>query len=215
MNEFKFETYTLIVSGTPFVLSRSQIERDAPNYFTLHFLGGSGRRIHEPIQISRDPELFRLVLRYLNGYQVAPRFDGLAAPLVDLQADAEFYGLDGLLEVCKAQIETVKYAVITGYFEATPDLIAPTEAFHRIIPRFSLEIMDRDIFESASTNMRKLTKERAHVGDLLIISGWSNRIVEAVLQRYKVPASRWKVLGWNRQFNDTIRHVIIFVEFRA
>ncbi|KAG9098634.1 hypothetical protein FS749_003353 [Ceratobasidium sp. UAMH 11750] len=128
--ETELETYKLTISGVPFVLSKAQIERDAPNYFTSQFLDESGQRIRESIKISRDHKLFSLVLRYLNGYQVAPRFDGLIAPLSDLQADAEFYQLDGLVEICKAEIERVKYAVVTGYLETIPGSFAPGEYAH-------------------------------------------------------------------------------------
>ncbi|KAG8740589.1 hypothetical protein FRC10_004126 [Ceratobasidium sp. 414] len=108
MKDPKFETYTLVVSKTSFVLSKSQIERDAPNYFTSHFLDESGQRIRESLEISRDPLLFKFVLRHF-----APG-----------QADAEFYQLNGLLEVCKAEM-AAKHAVVTGWLETAPDDITP------------------------------------------------------------------------------------------
>jgi hypothetical protein len=125
------DTFTVTVRDTSFVLSRSQIEHDAPNYLTSYFLSDCGERINEHIQISRDPCIFELVLKYLNGYQVLPIHDSSVPPsltaataLADLQADAEFFQLDGLVQACRNANAEPQYAVITGYFKATPDKLS-------------------------------------------------------------------------------------------
>ncbi|KAG8740590.1 hypothetical protein FRC10_004127 [Ceratobasidium sp. 414] len=215
------DSFTVLVSGTPFVLSKSQLERDAPNYLTAYFLDDSGHRIRESLEISRDPDIFKLVLRYLNGYQVVPLHDGLipslstaAAALADLRADAEFYQLDGLLHACKSDESNATYAVITCHFKATPDTLSPVESFDNIMPRCSMEIMDYGLFQNASKNMFSLDEKTAHEESYLIISGWSNRIAEEVIRNKEGSVSKWEVMGWKRSTTgDVIRHAIIFVRF--
>lgn len=131
------DAYTIVLGDKIFNLSKIQIERDSPNYFTSHFFDSSGRRMVQELDIPRDPYLFELVFRYLNGYQVVPIPHGLVPPysdpetaLADLRADAMFYQLDGLLELCSPKEHTnmnlsVRYAVITGHIHTLPEDFAP------------------------------------------------------------------------------------------
>jgi hypothetical protein len=126
------DTFTVLVRGTPFVLSRSQIERDAPNYLTSYFLNDSGERVNECLEISRDLHIFELVLKYLSGYQVFPIHDSLiplsstpTAALADLQVDAEFFQLEGLAQACRNATAVPQYTLITGYFKSTPHTYSP------------------------------------------------------------------------------------------
>ncbi|KAG9079985.1 hypothetical protein FRC06_007211 [Ceratobasidium sp. 370] len=214
--------FTVLVSGIPFVLSKSQLERDAPNYLTSHFLDDSGHRIRESLEISRDPDIFKLVLRYLNGYHVIPLHGGLIPPsstataaLADLRADAEFYQLGGLLRACKSEESSnPKYAIITCYFKVTSDTLSPAENFNDIIPRCSMEILDYGLFQSASKNTFSLNEKTAHLENYLIVSGWSNRIAGEVLRNKEPSVSRWEIVGWKRRITgDAIRHAIIYVKF--
>ncbi|KAG8706374.1 hypothetical protein FRC08_001114 [Ceratobasidium sp. 394] len=216
------DNYTVLVSDTPFVLSRSQIERDAPNYLTSHFLDDSGHRIRESLEVSRDSDIFKLVLRYLNGYQVIPLHDSLipasstrAAALADLRADAEFYQLDGLLQACKSEGPSdPKYGVITCYFKVTSDTLSPAESFDDIMPRCSMEIMDYNLFQTASKTAYSMNEGTAHMENYLIVSGWTNRIAGEALRNKEPSVSRWAVTGWKRSLTgDGIRHAIIFVKF--
>ncbi|KAF8593806.1 hypothetical protein BDV93DRAFT_428890, partial [Ceratobasidium sp. AG-I] len=94
--------YTIIIRDRTFLLCRSQIERDSPNFFTSYFLDPSHQEHNKitRLHIFRDPDIFELVLRYLNGYHVVPIHDKLVpatstpkTALADLRADAEFYQL--------------------------------------------------------------------------------------------------------------------------
>ncbi|CAE6358226.1 unnamed protein product [Rhizoctonia solani] len=105
------EKYTVSIQGVDFVLSKSQIEFDGPNYFTTCFLGDFRESSTRRVELSRDPDLFRIVLSYLSGYTVLPLNEKVIpatmtheAALLNLRADAEFYQLDGLAQVCEAFI---------------------------------------------------------------------------------------------------------------
>ncbi|KAG8790788.1 hypothetical protein FRC12_011013 [Ceratobasidium sp. 428] len=99
------EPYTVIMRGETFVLTRDQIEFDSPNYFTSCFLGEFTESRTRTLTLSRDPELFRIILDHLSGYEVLP-LHSLAIPkrmsqelaLHNLLIDARFYLLDGLIQ---------------------------------------------------------------------------------------------------------------------
>ncbi|KAG8741379.1 hypothetical protein FRC10_002944 [Ceratobasidium sp. 414] len=103
------ETYTVIMRGEIFTLTRDQVEFDSPNYFTSCFLGEFAESQTRTVTLSRDPDLFRVIVDYLTGYKVLPlhasalpKRMGMDAALFNLLADAQFYLLDGLVSRLKA-----------------------------------------------------------------------------------------------------------------
>ncbi|KAF8592808.1 hypothetical protein BDV93DRAFT_567380, partial [Ceratobasidium sp. AG-I] len=66
------EIFTVVVRDQRFVLSRSQIDFDAPNYFTMCFLGDFTESQLRQVELSRDPHLFKIIVDYLCGYTVLP-----------------------------------------------------------------------------------------------------------------------------------------------
>ena len=101
------DKFTVLVRGSSFILTRSQIEFDSPNYFTACFLGNFKESQTRTLEISRDPVLFGIIFDYLCGYTVLPLDKSviparmsLAMALVNLRVDAEFYQLDGLVRAC-------------------------------------------------------------------------------------------------------------------
>ena len=105
--------FTITVSDHIFVLTRDQIHRDAPNYFTL-FFEGSFKESKEGVQelkLYRDPYLFTFIHMYLAGYEILPlpRTDipwhlSEESRLTNLLLDARFYGLDSLAQELEGQI---------------------------------------------------------------------------------------------------------------
>lgn len=100
--------FTVVVRDQRFVLSRSQINFDAPNYFTMCFLGDFAESISRQVELSRDPYLFRIIVDYLCGYTIFPIRQDVLPPtmtpevaLANLRADAVFYQLEGLLAAIK------------------------------------------------------------------------------------------------------------------
>jgi len=98
------DEFTVVVSGEPFSLSRSQIEYDSPNYFTELFTGDTSAG-PSTLNLSRDPTLFRIVVRYLSGYSVLPLDSSSVPPGLsvaqasrNLLEDARFLGLAGLVD---------------------------------------------------------------------------------------------------------------------
>ncbi|KAG8753373.1 hypothetical protein FRC11_007482 [Ceratobasidium sp. 423] len=109
--------YTVTIRGRDFLLTKSQIEFDSPNYFTTCFLGDFKESQTRHLLLSRDPDLFLIICDYLCGYKVLPLCDktiparmSSALALANLKTDAAFYQLDGLVEQCDALIagETVQ-----------------------------------------------------------------------------------------------------------
>ncbi|KDN34344.1 hypothetical protein RSAG8_12575, partial [Rhizoctonia solani AG-8 WAC10335] len=104
-------SYTVTVRGRDFLLTKSQIEFDGPNYFTTCFLGDFKEAQTRHVKLSRDPDLFFIVWDYLCGYKVLPLSDRVipermspALALENLKTNAVFYQLDGLVEQCDALI---------------------------------------------------------------------------------------------------------------
>jgi hypothetical protein len=103
------EKFIIALRGTEFRVHLSQIEFDGPNYFTSHFLANSKQR---RIELYRDPDLFRIVISYLSGYNVFPLDERSIPPtmspntvLQNLRSDAVFYQLHGLVQLCDKFIE--------------------------------------------------------------------------------------------------------------
>ncbi|KAF8601091.1 hypothetical protein BDV93DRAFT_524985 [Ceratobasidium sp. AG-I] len=219
------EKYTVVVGGRTFVLSRSQIERDSPNYFTSHFLSPSnqGLSTNTRLEILRDPDIFELVLRYLNGYHVVPIHDRLVPPkstpetiVADLQADAEFYQLRGLIELCSPVLKTMEqsapYAMIAGQLTVSKDGLSPAEPLEDIIPRFSVCYLNETGFKAATTtDMFKLTTKTAAIPNYLLVTSWSTHIMRAVLKKEPF-VKNWELIGWKRKLEGDTRHAMIFVK---
>ncbi|KAF8601088.1 hypothetical protein BDV93DRAFT_524982, partial [Ceratobasidium sp. AG-I] len=203
-------------------LFRSQIERDSPNFFTSYFLEQSNQ--DTTLEISRDPDVFELVLRYLNGYQVVPIHERLVPPtstpetaLSDLRADAEFYQLRGLLDLCIASEQrqvvelVVSYAMITGHLRVSEGGVSPTEDLKSIIPRFSISLLNEEIFDGETQGMWAVTDETVGKHGYLLVSSWSDHIVRTVLSK-QPSVSLWQVMGWRGRMEGDIRHAAIFVK---
>ncbi|KZV79770.1 hypothetical protein EXIGLDRAFT_846227 [Exidia glandulosa HHB12029] len=103
------DKYTVTLRGEPFTLYRDQIEFDSPNYFTSIFLGDFAESQTRSVELSRSPNLFRIIVNYLSGYTILP----LTATVIptdmtfdmartNLLRDAEFFGLRGLVALLHA-----------------------------------------------------------------------------------------------------------------
>ncbi|KZV86377.1 hypothetical protein EXIGLDRAFT_840829 [Exidia glandulosa HHB12029] len=103
------DKYTVTLRGQVFALYRDQIEFDAPNYFSGLFLGDFSESQTRTVELSRSPDLFRIIVDYMSGYTILP----LPATLVplnmtsdvaleNLARDAEFYGLQQLVELLRS-----------------------------------------------------------------------------------------------------------------
>ncbi|KAF8593804.1 hypothetical protein BDV93DRAFT_482222 [Ceratobasidium sp. AG-I] len=223
------ETYNVVVRGRPFLLHRFQIERDSPNFFTSYFLNSASERTNKNtrLDISRDPDVFELVLRYLNGYQVMPIQDRfvpsgstLEMTLADLRVDAEFYQLRGLIDLCKAPkkdqvVELVaSYAVVTGHLGVSKDGMSPTEDLATVVPRFSVSPLSEATYDDKAKHMLAVTNETINMASFLLVSAWSDHIVRAVMS--KQPSVRlWQIMGWERKLDGGTRHATIFVKLHS
>jgi hypothetical protein len=123
--------YTVVVLGEKFVLTKSQIEYDSPNYFTACFLGDFREAQTRQIELSRDPSLFTIIVKYLCGYSILPLNEKQIPPdmsptsaLVNLRADAAFYQLDGLIQACDEHLaDRPPYLALLGVSNHQANLI--------------------------------------------------------------------------------------------
>ena len=97
------QKYTVIVRDEQFTLHRSQIEFDAPNYFTAYFLGEFRESGCTTLMLDRNPDLFAILIEYMSGYTILPlsskslpRTMNPEIALRNLAEDAAFYGLSRL-----------------------------------------------------------------------------------------------------------------------
>lgn len=98
------ETYTIHMRDETFNLTKDQIEFDSPNYFTSCFLGDFAESQTRTLRLSRNPDLFKIIIEYLSSYHVLPLAESAIPKLMDrplalqnLRVDAEFYLLNGLV----------------------------------------------------------------------------------------------------------------------
>ncbi|PKK75565.1 hypothetical protein RhiirC2_736347 [Rhizophagus irregularis] len=98
--------YNIIVSGKSFNLSTTALYSDSPNYFTDVFSSPLEESRTKVMFVDRDPEVFKDIVKHLQGYYVTPRDENHYA---DLIADATYYNLMKL----KAQLRA-NYIVNVG-----------------------------------------------------------------------------------------------------
>ena len=103
--------YSVIVSGERFNLTRDQLESDPGNYFVTYFLGDfaeSANGVNELVT-EKEPLLFKLIQAHLRGYEILPlastsipTYMTMGTALNNLLEEAQFYGLERLVEKIKA-----------------------------------------------------------------------------------------------------------------
>ncbi|KZV82396.1 hypothetical protein EXIGLDRAFT_778641 [Exidia glandulosa HHB12029] len=103
------DKFNVALRGRTFTLYREQIEYDAPNYFTELFLGEFSEAKTRHVELSRNDDLFSIIVDYMSGYTVTPLSEAVVPPTMTLETahtnllrDAEFYGLQGLVELLQS-----------------------------------------------------------------------------------------------------------------
>ncbi|KAI5476995.1 hypothetical protein MNV49_006953 [Pseudohyphozyma bogoriensis] len=117
------DEYTVVVRSQTFHLTRAQLETDSPNFFTAAFLDHDfSESSSRTLRLSdRHPDLFRIIVDHLSAYEVLPLYQGafpnmsVEAAMVNLMADAEYFGLDEL----RAKLWTAARGTTALPFEAT------------------------------------------------------------------------------------------------
>ncbi|KAF8601056.1 hypothetical protein BDV93DRAFT_546025 [Ceratobasidium sp. AG-I] len=112
------DKYTIIIHGKRYVLTKAQVEFDSPNYFTKQFFGDTPEAQSRTLELSRDPDLFKLVLDYLSDYWIIPLNVPAIPPrsayrtLNDLLRDAKFYQLGKLESACQGLMPAAGEAAV-------------------------------------------------------------------------------------------------------
>ncbi|CAE6406393.1 hypothetical protein ACGC1H_000323 [Rhizoctonia solani] len=200
------DIYHVVVQGVEFELARSQVEFDSPNYFSTSFLGDFRESRTRRVKIARDPGLFKIIIKYLTGYQVLPLSYSLVpsgmtteAALANLRADATYYQLDGLVHAIDAigipYVETMKpderylaflgvdrilrwASLVDGVRLTTDWTVMPLTPDRQLKPPFN----ELDSPESAAT-----------FDELLLLSVIQGVLKSTLGKRYR---NHWKLVGY-------------------
>ncbi|CUA76216.1 hypothetical protein RSOLAG22IIIB_06143 [Rhizoctonia solani] len=163
--------YTVVLRGQEFILTKSQIEFDSPNYFTACFLGDFHEAQTKRLELSRSPDLFKLIIEHLCGYEILPLDNKANAShmsadsvLRNLRADALFYQLDGLVKSCDRVIKprkTGRLFMVIGRTSSSTTILSNT-----------------DSSSSISVNDLKFQERYLKPGDV-----WVTTVTEDILSR--------------------------------
>ncbi|CAE6499338.1 unnamed protein product [Rhizoctonia solani] len=214
--------YTVVLRGQEFVLTKSQIEFDSPNYFTACFLGDFQEAQTKRLELSRNPDLFKLIVEYLCGYEILPLDDKsvpssmpLEAGLRNLRADALFYQLKGLVKSCDnmaqshgRSIPSNKLFMAIGYTVGFP-IMTDDDPSKIMLDRLHLLKYAMTPEKSWTTivtpgklaRMGELQLPEAFIDfeGLQIVSGIEILAREVVGDYYQ---KGWKLIGWRFQPTD-------------
>lgn len=111
--------FTVFVRDEEFTLRKSQLEFDAPNFFTAYFFGDFRERAEgsTTLHVDRNPDLFAILIEYMSGYSILPlsiralpRTMDMSRALRALAEDAAYFGLSRL------------HAMLTGPKQPSHDL---------------------------------------------------------------------------------------------
>ncbi|CAE6512795.1 unnamed protein product [Rhizoctonia solani] len=129
---------TIIVRGETFTLSEDQIKFEESSLFTK-FIDNHSETPRPPMQSSRNPRLFALIVDYLCGYEILPIHDaniphGMTQETVlkNLKADAVYYELRKLVELIQQQ----SIAPISAKPQIAPDKPKESSVNPRTSPFF-------------------------------------------------------------------------------
>ncbi|KAJ1299889.1 hypothetical protein OPQ81_005010 [Rhizoctonia solani] len=200
--------YTVIIRGKQFLLNKSQIEFDSPNFFTACFLGDFNEAKSRTLRLSRDPDLFQIVINYLCGYTIlplndafAPAFMTPATALTNLKADALFYQLNGLVEQCDTFLKTQtlgrlrpnRYLVVgSGYRHSK---MADIEDQIQVATNSGgwKTWMDQDAFQLSTFQRPESRTDFDTLREVAAI----DRFVASQVPEYC--SDEWKLVGWSIQ----------------
>jgi hypothetical protein len=103
------DTYTVLVRGQPFHLSKAQISFDSPNLFTGSFLGDFAEASSRTMKLDSNPGIFTTIVEYLSGYPILPLDEASIPRQMSVQTatrylvrDADYLGLTRLHELLRA-----------------------------------------------------------------------------------------------------------------
>ncbi|CAE6456211.1 unnamed protein product, partial [Rhizoctonia solani] len=178
------------------------------------FLGDFHEAETRRIELDRDPDLFRLVISYLNGYVVLPLNEkslpgsaSLRPTLLNLRADAQFYQLDGLLKACDEELNPAPKElrkdrfIVLGFEDRlihpdNEDMVTepwdpmkkwPTKA------EWQIYITEDALGHGPFTDLKQLEPDDH---DTLKLMGAIERLATHTIKDYD--PRRHRFLGWNR-----------------
>ncbi|CAE6456205.1 unnamed protein product [Rhizoctonia solani] len=219
-----FNKYTVSLQGKEFVLDRSQIDFEGPNYFTACFLGSFKEAQTRRVELNRDPDIFRIILSYLSGYSVLPltkrTIPESMTPgnaLKNLRVDAAFYQLGTLVDECDRHLGNrtdpdTKFLILgaTSYHSLDYlDEFEPGDIIDDPLVRLPVksswqtyvakERLDRDPFD-------KMTTPKSAIGSKGLRM---TALVEAFVSKSiaKDRPLNWRLFGWVSHEGSTGAHL--------
>ncbi|KAF9163240.1 hypothetical protein DFQ26_002795 [Actinomortierella ambigua] len=120
--------YTIYVSGEKFTVSRKALEYDSPNFFT----DGIEEYRTTVLYIDRNPDVFRDIVKHMQGYYVSARDE---VHMENLMIDAFFFKLQRLTDLLR---QTMFINVSGTLFKVSRDVIkSDAPNFFQLLEPFS------------------------------------------------------------------------------
>ncbi|CAE6403083.1 unnamed protein product [Rhizoctonia solani] len=201
--------YTVIVRGRYFLLNKSQIVFDSPNFFTSCFLGDFSEAQSRTLKISRDPDLFQIVVNYLCGYTVLPLRDDFvpafmtpSTALANLRIDAMFYQLDGLVDQCdeftksQSRVSSLpsRYLIVGTQYKHAEIEDIETQMSTAMISRAWRTWVTEDVLQKEPLLSIERPESRTGFNALREVAA-----VERFIQSQVPDFGPWRLVGWHIQ----------------
>ncbi|KAF9398063.1 hypothetical protein BGX21_008214 [Mortierella sp. AD011] len=220
--------YTIVVSGENFPVTISAIQYDSPNFFSEVFMNPNREESRTRMMyINRNPDIFRDIVKYLQGYYVAARDE---VHLENLMMDAHFYkfvNVSGTL--FKISRETILndspnfFALLTPYADRnlTPTFFCRSpELFKDILSHlqgYEIHIRDRvhrnNLLKEARYFKLNGLIQKLSLGTEYIYSGFPTKSEERIKPEVTMILKNIKVKhvivkGWRDYKEPTSRHSV-------
>ncbi|KAG8735786.1 hypothetical protein FRC10_010157 [Ceratobasidium sp. 414] len=208
------DQFVVLVSGQSFILTRSQIEFDSPNYFTEWF---SEKPPGAKLELWRNPDLFRWIINHLSGYSMIS-LDPLKFSLPgslgvsELRADAAFYGLAKLKSLCEQVLvdgdgdgsDDKKIIVLTGIHYCADG--SPGETIPNVHTAYTAMYAEEDKLTASDLQALTTPQSCTGIGGVRELNIVQQIITRALGSGY---AKSWKIVGWTKSWASNVRHTMI------
>ncbi|KAF9102361.1 hypothetical protein BGX27_011025 [Mortierella sp. AM989] len=223
--------YTIVVSGENFPVTLSAIEYDSPNFFSEVFLNNNREESRtRMLYINRNPDVFRDIVKHLQGYYVAARDE---VHLENLIMDAHFYKLKRLIECLRQTMQIARetilndspnfFSLLTPYADRnlTPTFFSRSpELFKDILSHlqgYEIHVRDRvhrnNLLKEARYFKLNGLIQKLSLGTEYIYTGFPTKAEERIKPEVTMILKNIKtkhllIKGWRAYKEPTSRHSI-------
>ncbi|KAG8741365.1 hypothetical protein FRC10_002930 [Ceratobasidium sp. 414] len=185
--------------------------------YTVTMRGEFAESKARAVTLSRDPDLFKIVLDYLSGYKVLPLHEsavtkrmGNDAAVFNLLVDAQFYQLDGLI----SQVEAHKPETVPALPHHLLPHVIISLACQENLSKNDVELID--MFQVQETNKGSVWSPPVPISadtaqGMKAQKGFNNSVIQnwdpiksgldKSLQTAQLPASYLLIASWGEKHN--------------